>query len=552
MSLVPSIHSMNLPRRRLGAGLLTRSQLALSLAVFVIIMLGLVVRMHRLGDTSFWTDELFHVVAAQSLVETGEPTIPHEGRYGRALPVSRITALCIKWIGSSEFALRLPWILVNIAFIAAAFVIIRRLFDPLLAVIVCAVLAFAPIELQIAREVRMYGLLQLLYFVGSFLFLTALEWDSSPTGPALAAPHAQRRSGLVRGAILLAAACGILLFAVTIHPLAINFPIAVGAYCLVMILFVATKQGVRRSLRSRYTVLLLLMAIAVAAVAWIRPELVARLVRTATERAPWDKIDKPFQYYRWFFMYHFPMFTVLCLIGTVLLIRDYGRRGLFVACSFLPLIVMHFTFFTGRVKERYITYILPFFFILACYAIAQMGWRLYKHLDQEWRRKARLTVIATIIALIPVAHLLIAPWLYETISGVQSGWPRAKNWQSVRSTLHQLADEGIILTTKPLETTYYSGRYPDYLLRTAAYGEGYRDHDAQRGDQTIPIRWVTDEATLGRVLDAHDRVYVVSPNSTWSNDAFVDEDMRSLIEQRMKRVPHGGDRKIFIYSKEPS
>jgi hypothetical protein len=246
------------------------------------------------------------------------------------------------------------------------------------------------------------------------------------------------------------------------------------------------------------------------------------------------------------------MFTVLCLIGTVLLVRDYGRRGLFVACSFFPLMAAHIIFFTGRVKERYISYILPFFFILACYVIARMGWRLYQHLNQEWRRKARLTVIATIVALIPVAHLLIHPWLYETIDGVKSGWPRAKNWQSVRSTLHQMAKEGVVLTTKPMETAYYSGRHPDYILRTAAHEEGYEDHDAQLGSQTIPVRWVTNEATLSRVLDTHDRVYLVTPNSTWSNDAFLDEKMRGLIEKRMTQVSHGGDRKIFIYSKGPS
>ena len=47
-----------------------------------------------LGAFAFWTDELYHVVAARSLLETGTPYVPGYtgGVYTRALPITWLAA----------------------------------------------------------------------------------------------------------------------------------------------------------------------------------------------------------------------------------------------------------------------------------------------------------------------------------------------------------------------------------------------------------------------------------------------------------------------------
>ena len=112
----------------------------------------------------------------------------------------------------------------NLVFLAVAFLVTRRWFNVHLALIVTFVLAFSPHELRMGREVRMYGLLQLLYFSASALFFAGFE----PTGAR--GKEASARSWLPspRRVILLGCAAALFVLAYRTQPLAVNFGIALA------------------------------------------------------------------------------------------------------------------------------------------------------------------------------------------------------------------------------------------------------------------------------------------------------------------------------------
>src|SRR5438552_3074421 len=86
---------------------------------------GLFLRLHGIGRYGYWTDELFHVLAAESYLTDGRLSVPTLGEYTRAKPVTYITAAAFKLLGESEAAARLPFALINVVFIGAGFFLLR-------------------------------------------------------------------------------------------------------------------------------------------------------------------------------------------------------------------------------------------------------------------------------------------------------------------------------------------------------------------------------------------------------------------------------------------
>jgi len=484
-------------------------------------------RVAKLGTYGFWTDEMYHVIAAQSLNETGTPYLPayRTGEYKRAYPVTAVTAWAFARFGTSEAAARAPFVAINMAFLVLFFFVVRRWFNVHLALIGVLALALIPHELILGREVRMYGLFQLLYFAAAALLYEILE------------------SPLTRGrrALLLAAALALIALAAWVQALAVNLGIALGAHCLGML---SSRSGAGR--RGRYALVLALIAGGALAVWFAVPWIVDWLVIAARERPPWAQTTPPFTYYSWFFTYYYPAFTFLYPLGAALLVRDHGRRGWFVVASFVPLLVAHVIFFTGRAEERYVSYLLPYFVLGAGYAIQLAAAALGRMIAAEWRRGARVLAALLLLAALPGTGLLAHTWFRESMNLVRYGY--GPNWKTVAPVLRALPADAVLISPWPLHLAYYGERFPDYILRPYQPEDG-RAPEGRLGARPVALRWLFDAAELERIAAAAPALRLVTTEWALANDAYTPPAVREAIERLLKREEHPGDPGVLLFTK---
>lgn len=134
--------------------------------------LGAFLRIFRLGDQGLWIDEVFMVTMAterslSELLFVVPQFEPHPPLYNVFMWV------WVKFLGTSELAMRSSSVIFSIAIIPLVYVLSRRLFDRRTAGIVSAFIAVSPLQIWYAQEARMYALL-LLLTVASFYLLVEL------------------------------------------------------------------------------------------------------------------------------------------------------------------------------------------------------------------------------------------------------------------------------------------------------------------------------------------------------------------------------------------
>ena len=78
------------------------------LTLALILAGGLYVRLTNLGMNNFWSDELYHVLAAKSLLTVGEPILPGGFLYERCLHYTYLIAGMFRIFGESEAVARVP------------------------------------------------------------------------------------------------------------------------------------------------------------------------------------------------------------------------------------------------------------------------------------------------------------------------------------------------------------------------------------------------------------------------------------------------------------
>ncbi|RPI29579.1 MAG: hypothetical protein EHM61_01095 [Acidobacteria bacterium] len=127
----------------------------------VIIFLAAILRLFRLGHWSFWWDEMFTLRDVEILLQE----IPK---------VSTIlTYLALQYFGLSEWSARLAPALIGIVTIAVLHVLVRRTFDPVVALIASLLLAISPWHLYWSQNARFYSTLLLFYSIALFTFYLA-------------------------------------------------------------------------------------------------------------------------------------------------------------------------------------------------------------------------------------------------------------------------------------------------------------------------------------------------------------------------------------------
>jgi 4-amino-4-deoxy-L-arabinose transferase-like glycosyltransferase len=149
------------------------------LEVVLVAAVALAVRLVDLGYPPF-IDELHHLLAAESLLETGTLTI-HDGvGYARARLFTYLVAGFFAVFGQSLEVARLPAVLSGVLLVCLVFVWLRAEAGRIAAWTGGLLLCFAPISLYLSQQVRFYSLHALAFWVGTFGVYRLLAREDPP------------------------------------------------------------------------------------------------------------------------------------------------------------------------------------------------------------------------------------------------------------------------------------------------------------------------------------------------------------------------------------
>ncbi len=130
-------------------------------ALAVITLIAALLRFYKLGEWSFWGDEMLTVVDV--------PDGFNEGIFRRSFSLSLIQAV-IGWLGTSEWSARLAPSIIGILTVPVLYLPIRRLLGPGVGLLSMLLLALSPWHVYWSQNARFYTLL-LLFYTLALLFL---------------------------------------------------------------------------------------------------------------------------------------------------------------------------------------------------------------------------------------------------------------------------------------------------------------------------------------------------------------------------------------------
>lgn len=153
----------------------------------IIILFGALLRLDRLGDRSFWSDEIWQIEVARHTSDIKTVIIPPlpsgVNQYSRAEP--RLSHFIIyhfmRKFGENEFIVRFPSVIVGILSIVFIAVVGNLVFGYKEGLVAALLLAISPYHIYYSQEARPYALLVLfslcsLYFFYKLLFSDSIKW----------------------------------------------------------------------------------------------------------------------------------------------------------------------------------------------------------------------------------------------------------------------------------------------------------------------------------------------------------------------------------------
>ncbi|MDP3970979.1 MAG: glycosyltransferase family 39 protein [bacterium] len=140
--------------------------IGLALVLFWAIFL----RLYYISDQSVWMDEAYSLAIAQDIVEQGYPLAGSGEVVWRSPMYHFLLAGATYFRGDAILAGRLLSVLLGIATIIVISIIAKYWFSNRVAIITFVVMSFSYWEIAWSRQVRMYMLLQLLFWLALFLY----------------------------------------------------------------------------------------------------------------------------------------------------------------------------------------------------------------------------------------------------------------------------------------------------------------------------------------------------------------------------------------------
>jgi hypothetical protein len=517
------------------------------LVVFLaIIFLGIFLRVHRLGVQSFIADEFIGINIAVGYNETGEwkfwefnkNTLSDE-EYTRANVYYWQVAKVFDFLPSSEATARLVsvgWgVIAMITVFLATFVITRNWTIALIALFLSA---FSITELIYDRKLRMYSMFAPVYFWLSYAVYKFLEYKKFNTSiPFLQKFCKPRKDGkkscIIEKVFQKTGLNGVwflpALFlgysSLKIHLLTVNILPTILVYLLIMGIFFWINQ---KQIKNRYLITLGIFSLAgLILVMGVLSLKTAPIVGFVLNKAM-TGIAGINLVFHWTYLqkitldYSYILFGIFfILLGGYLMIKKYGKIGLWTVVSFLvPLLLAIFSW-ERNVGDQYIYLVQLFKVMIVAVGVYFFSKKISNIFEQN--KKAFAPVLFVVLLLLINLGFFFSG---ESFYGGPKNWEYT-NYREGFDYFLKHRSENAALFVRPLSNYYLRGSNTNILA--------YND---------------TNEVTLERIVMAqekYDEVWVI-----FSQNTNIDGNARLYIEKEfeLKETQYTNQKlKIYLWKK---
>ncbi len=409
-------------------------------------------------------DELYHILAARGLLETGEPRIG-DGLYLRALPFTWMVARSIEWFGDSLWAARIPAVLFASLTVMVLFAWLRREVTDAAAWIGAGLYAISPFAVEIAQFCRFYSLQVFLFLIAAILLFEGLR--PGGTGP---------------GARILAAAAAVLLlfFAASLQPTTLIGASGLGLWAAGAVLFPGMER-IRR-LGWWFWGVAILAAAGLLLLAW-QVGLLEQLWFRYRWTPPFNAANRNqfWFYHAWLLLYYPTLWTLVGILALAALRLRPGAASLSLSIFLVGFLLNSFA---GSKGLRYLAYGFPFLFALwgmGIFALAPSLKRLFTDLSSGLERRvlgglpgsralARSLLAGAVLFLIAANPAWVRTTALLAGITIPPDTPPVE-WPSARSALRPWLERAdVVLVTDERPALYYLGGY-DVLISPSRLAE---------------------------------------------------------------------------------
>ncbi len=502
------------------------------------LLLAVTIRILYLGKFGFWNDELYHVLAAKAYISDGRLIIPIQGEYHKAIPFTYMVIAFFKLFGVNEIAARMPSVILNLLFIITGFFIVRKFIGKGVALLFVIVMSLSSFEIELARECRMYSLFQLTYFLMSFFFYIGLENNGNRLRT-----FKKIESYYQINIFYLVLSIFLFYFSILIHKLTYTFALVIFIYLMSMFFYRVITEGITKGISSKYFVCLMAMFLFLLCFIILKGDIIKSLIKVASTT---DMGDLPgssnFRYYFRFLSLNYPSLFFIYPLSIIFLIKDIGKKGLFISVSFLPLLLMHMEIFT-RQNQRYIFYIFPFFVLGSLYLINLIIKLVVKELDEKTKDMNQAFRIAVILVSVMAFNVFGYPWITQAKNLYRNS--RYEHWKGIPEYVVNKVNKGKVITTEYMHYIYYFGRMPDYYMNSNK-NLGYANSPSQG------IGIIDDINDLKSVFENTDQpLFILFSPWAFNTSLVVEPEMKEYIVNSSDLMFETKEKKkeIFIYQK---
>jgi mannosyltransferase len=407
----------------------------------IITLLAAVLRFYKLGEWSFWIDEIYTIDRALAQFPSVEAMIGSIRSNSYTFPISLVlTGGALSLLGVGEWSARLVPAMIGVISIPVLYFPIKRLFSPAVGLLTSLLLAVSPWHIYWSQNARFYTSLMLFYSLALFTCFRGLERD--------------RPSYFLSFLVLLYLAVSERSFALFMVPVVV---------CFLLVLEMAPFEK-PSGLRARNVVLLALPAIAFGILeiyGYVTSG--SSMIVSALNINEGQVNHSPFRLLA--SIVYRTSIPLICLgtLGGAYLLDQRKRAGIFLcSAAWVPpvalILIAPFVF----TVDRYAFVSLPFWIILSAVAAHQLLVRADK--------------VGKLLSL-GVLLLLIADPLSEDVLYYLYQNGNRPDWRGAFAVVDREKDEGdLVVTTRPDLGRYYldpevgwiNDMDPDVITRAGA------------------------------------------------------------------------------------
>lgn len=509
----------------------------------VLFLAALLVRLINLSHTPV-PDEFYHVLAAHSWLE-GHGLSISGGDYTRARLFTILVAEFFRFFGESLTVGRIPAMLAGSVLVPTVFLWVRSVADSRSAWAAGILVCISPLLIFLSQIVRFYTLQTL------FFFLTSI---------AVYAVVTRQVRGIYAIWVAVAGICA-LAFA-----LELQVTSAIGSVGLVVWIAIFGFPGsspADADVRRIVILVLGVFLVGAAAGAWLWSGHLAGLWHTFHVAPSWQAgMENNHRYYFYWFMGRYPtlwsLFPLAVLGGLVRRLRPV----LFATVVFVVALAVHTV--AGPKQDRYIAYVLPFFFVVWGIAIGE-ALPVVAELSRAAARAtfgvglrtgmARWFGWAGVMGVIGFAALSnpAFPLTYRMLTRSDADWTGNSDyrghsdWAKVVPRLRPwVKGSDVILTTSGVKSLYYFGRY-DFEINAGAVRESGTGHDFSTNFRT-GHRVIGNVAAIRLVMNCYRTGLVIAGTKRWERaQRLVPRSISDYVRAHAVQIPLPKDSRMIAF-----